>query len=218
MASVRFSTLIEGRAAGDAECRSGFSHCAVRTLGFAARSQVETWLRRKVDARPGAGDDVEPAATSSDSRAHGQSGWPGCGRFWPITRPTSCGYRARRSERRAASALPRPGRQPPAWAPEPAAAPTPSQEFLQLDTERRHGSAQRASARLTGVVILALQRLPFWRSGGADGPSRPSCRCFGCGRYGSCRRRWRKVKGDTMGRVAANLLGDMLAAPTTASR
>ena len=48
--SVRFSALIEGARQGDAECRDRLFALCRSYLGFVARSQVETWLRRKVDA------------------------------------------------------------------------------------------------------------------------------------------------------------------------
>ena len=44
--SVRFSALIEGARGGDAECRDRLFALCRSYLGFAARSQVETWLRR----------------------------------------------------------------------------------------------------------------------------------------------------------------------------
>jgi len=48
--SVQFSKLIEGARQGDAECRERLFALCRSYLGFVARSQVETWLRRKVDA------------------------------------------------------------------------------------------------------------------------------------------------------------------------
>ena len=48
--SSDFSALIEGARRGDAECRDRLFALCRSYLGFAARSQVETWLRRKVDA------------------------------------------------------------------------------------------------------------------------------------------------------------------------
>jgi RNA polymerase sigma-70 factor, ECF subfamily len=48
--SVQFSMLIERARQGDAECRDRLFGLCRSYLGFVARSQVETWLRRKVDA------------------------------------------------------------------------------------------------------------------------------------------------------------------------
>ena len=48
--SVRYSGLIEGARRGDAGCRDRLFELCRSYLGFVARSQVETWLRRKVDA------------------------------------------------------------------------------------------------------------------------------------------------------------------------
>ena len=48
--SVRYSGLIEGARQGDAGCRERLFELCRSYLGFVARSQVETWLRRKVDA------------------------------------------------------------------------------------------------------------------------------------------------------------------------
>ena len=48
--STRYSKPIEGARQGDAECRDRLFALYRSYLGFMARSQVETWLRRKVDA------------------------------------------------------------------------------------------------------------------------------------------------------------------------
>ena len=48
--SARYSALIEGARQGDAECRERLFGLCRSYLGFVARSQIETWLRRKVDA------------------------------------------------------------------------------------------------------------------------------------------------------------------------
>ena len=151
---------------------------------------------------PGARDDARglPRFRAFRGPHASRSGWPGCGRSWPTTRPTSCGDTAARPSVRPAARCPsatrptatRPG------APEPAAVqPTPSQEFLQLDTELR------VTAALSGLPPDYQEVICSAISSGCRSTRSPSgwtvrvrpCRCSGCGRYGSCRRAWQKRDG-----------------------
>ena len=117
-----------------------------------------TWCKRRC-SRPTA---ISTGSTATASR----SGWPGCGRFWTTTRPTSCGATGARPSGPPAAKCRSAIRTTAArrGAPEPAAdQPTPSQEFLQLDTELR---VTAALAELPPdyqevIVLRNLQRLPF---------------------------------------------------------
>ena len=115
-ASVRYSGLIEGARQGDAECRERLFALCRSYLGFVARSQIETWLRRKVDASDLVQETMLEAFRDFDHfDGHSEQEWlawlrkilnPQRGRFRPpLPRHGQAGGRPR-------GAFPRSGRQP----------------------------------------------------------------------------------------------------------
>jgi len=166
--STRFSTLIEGARQGDAECRDRLFALCRSYLGFAARSQVETWLRRKVDASDLVQETMLEACRDFEHFAgHTEQEWLAWLRKILAHNAADFVRRYRGTAKRAAGRevpLRDPGDSAAPGAPEPAAEqPTPSQEFLQLDTELRVTAALSAlPADYQEVILLRnLQRLPF---------------------------------------------------------
>ena len=166
--STRFSTLIEGARQGDAECRDRLFALCRSYLGFVARSQVETWLRRKVDASDLVQETMLEACRDFERFAgHTEQEWLAWLRKILAHNAADFVRRYRGTAKRAA------GREVPfrdpadsasPGAPEPAAVqPTPSQEFLQLDTELRVTAAlSELSPDYQEVIVLRnLQRLSF---------------------------------------------------------
>jgi RNA polymerase sigma-70 factor (ECF subfamily) len=166
--STIFSTLIEGARRGDAECRDRLFALCRSYLGFAARSQVETWLRRKVDASDLVQETMLEACRDFDRfEGHTEQEWLAWLRKILAHNAADFVRRYRGTAKRAA------GREVPfrdpadsasPGAPEPAAIqPTPSQEFFQLDTELRVTAALSGlPADYQEVILLRnLQRLPF---------------------------------------------------------
>lgn len=166
--SVCFSTLIEGARQGDAECRDRLFALCRSYLGFAARSQVETWLRRKVDASDLVQETMLEACRDFE-RFEGRTEQEWLAWLRKILAHNAADFvrRYRGTAKRAA------GREVPfrdpadsqsPGAPEPAAQqPTPSQEFFQLDTELRMTAAlAELPADYQEVIVLRnLERLPF---------------------------------------------------------
>ena len=166
--SVRFSTLIEGARQGDAECRDRLFALCRSYLGFVARSQVETWLRRKVDASDLVQETMLEACRDFE-RFEGRTEQEWLAWLRKILAHNAADFvrRYRGTAKRAA------GREVPfrdpadshsPGAPEPAAEQlTPSQEFLQLDTELRMTAAlSELPADYQEVIVLRnLERLPF---------------------------------------------------------
>ncbi len=179
--SVRYSVLIEGARQGDAECREQLFALCRTYLGFVARSQIETWLRRKVDASDLVQETMLEAARDFqrfDGRTEQQ---------WLAWLRKILNHNAADFVRRYRGAAKRnvgrevPFRDPadsrPRGAPEPAAEePTPSQEFLQLDTELRVTAALGGlPADYQEVILLRnLQRLSFNEVAARMGRSRPA--------------------------------------------
>ena len=176
-----FSMLIEGARRGDAECRDRLFALCRSYLGFAARSQVETWLRRKVDASDLVQETMLEACRDFDRfGGHTEQEWLAWLRKILAHNAADFVRRYRGTAKRAA------GREVPfrdpadsasPGVPEPAAVqPTPSQEFFQLDTELR------VTAALSGlppdyqevILLRNLQRLPFSEVAERMNRSRPA--------------------------------------------
>ena len=166
--STDFSVLIEGARRGEVECRDRLFTLCRSYLGFAARSQVETWLRRKVDASDLVQETLLEACRDFDRFAgHTEEEWLAWLRKILAHNAADFVRRYGGTAKRAA------GREVPfrdpadsqsPGVPEPAAVqPTPSQEFLQLDTELRVTAALGGLPPDYQEVILLrnLQRLPF---------------------------------------------------------
>jgi len=175
------SELIERARGGDAECRERLFALCRSYLGFVARSQVETWLRRKVDAS----DLVQQTMLEAHrdfERFQGASEKQWLAWLRKILSHNAADFvrhyrgTAKRQARRevgfrdpADSAAP--------GAPEPAApGVTPSQEFLQLDNQLRvtAAMAQLSEDYQEVIVLRNLQRLPFGEVAGRMGRSRPA--------------------------------------------
>jgi RNA polymerase sigma-70 factor, ECF subfamily len=179
--SVRFSTLIESARQGDAECRERLFALCRSYLGLAARSQVETWLRRKVDASDLVQETMLEACRDFD-RFEGRTEQEWLAWLRKILAHNAADFvrRYRGTAKRAA------GREVPfrdpadsqsPGAPEPAAQQlTPSQEFLQLDTELRMTAAlSELPPDYQEVIVLRnLQRLSFNEVAERMGRSRPA--------------------------------------------
>jgi RNA polymerase sigma-70 factor (ECF subfamily) len=166
--SVQFSTLIEGVRQGDAECRDRLFALCRSYLGLVARSQIETWLRRKVDASDLVQETMLEACRDLE-RFQGNSEQEWLAWLRKILAHNAADFvrRYRGTAKRAA------GREVPFrdpadshafGAPEPAAQQaTPSQEFLQIDNELRVTAALgELPADYQEVIVLRnLQRLSF---------------------------------------------------------
>lgn len=177
--SVRYSGLIEAARGGDAECRERLFALCRSYLGFVARSQIETWLRRKVDASDLVQETMLEAHRDFERfRGHSEQEWLAWLRKILNHNAADFVRRYRLTAKRAA------GREVPfrdpddslsRGAPEPAAEqPTPSQEFLRLDTELRVTAAlAELPPDYQEVVMLRnLQRLSFNEAAERMGRSR----------------------------------------------
>ncbi len=166
--SVRFSSLIEAARQGDAQCRDRLFALCRSYLGFAARSQVETWLRRKVDASDLVQETMLEACRDFD-RFDGCTEQQWLAWLRKILNHNAADFvrRYRCTAKRAAGrevAFRDPADSQSPGAPEPAAMqPTPSQEFLQFDTELRVTAAlAELPPDYQEVIMLRnLQRLSF---------------------------------------------------------
>jgi RNA polymerase sigma-70 factor, ECF subfamily len=166
--SVQFSALVEGARGGDAECREQLFALCRSYLGFVARSQVETWLRRKVDASDLVQETMLEACRDFD-RFEGRSEKEWLAWLRRILDHNAADFvRRYRSTAKRAAGREVPFRDPAdsqsPGAAEPAAPqPTPSQEFLQLDTELRVTAAlsQLPTDYQEVIVLRNLQRLSF---------------------------------------------------------
>jgi RNA polymerase sigma-70 factor (ECF subfamily) len=166
--STQFSTLIDKARQGDAECRDRLFALCRSYLGFAARSQVETWLRRKVDASDLIQETMLEAFRDFDRfDGHTEKEWLAWLR--KILNHNAADFvrhyrgTAKRAERREIS-FRDPDDSLSPGAPEPAAVQaTPSQAFLQIDTELRVTAALAdLPADYQEVILLRnLQRLSF---------------------------------------------------------
>jgi len=166
--SVRYSGLIEGARQGDAECRDRLFTLCRSYLGFVARSQIETSLRRKVDASDLVQETLLEAFRDFE-RFDGRTEREWLAWLRKILNHNAADFvrryrvAAKRAAGREASFRdPADSRSP--GVPEPAAdQPTPSQEFLRLDAELR---VTAALAELPPdyqevIVLRNLQRLSF---------------------------------------------------------
>jgi len=165
---TKVSELIAQARQGDDECRDRLFGLCRSYLGFVARSQVETWLRRKVDAsdlvqetmleayrdfgRFQGGTEQEWLAWLKRILAHNAADFV---RRYRGTAKREAGLEI--PFRDADDSLAR-------GAPEPAAdQPTPSQEFLLIDSELRVTAAlaDLPEDYQEVIVLRNLQRLPF---------------------------------------------------------
>ncbi len=166
--SVRFSSLIEGARQGDAECRERLFALCRSYLGFAARAQIETWLRRKVDASDLVQETMLEAYRDFERfDGHTEQEWLAWLRKILAHNAADFVRHYRGTAKRAA------GREIPfrdpadsqsPGAPEPAAQqPTPSQEFLLFDTELQVSAAlaDLPPDYQEVIVLRNLERLPF---------------------------------------------------------
>lgn len=179
--SEHYSELLVAARQGDAACRERLFSLCRSYLGFVARSQVETWLRRKVDASDLVQETMLEACRDFDR-------FDGCTeQEWLAWLRKILSHNAADFVRRyGATAKRAVGREVPfcdpaesrsPGAPEPAAnQPTPSQEFFQLDTELRVTAAlARLSPDYQEVVVLRnLERLSFQEVAERMGRSRPA--------------------------------------------
>jgi RNA polymerase sigma-70 factor (ECF subfamily) len=162
------SELVRRARQGDAECRERLFGLCRSYLGFIARSQVETWLRRKIDAS----DLVQQTLLEAHC---GLEGFRGSSEkeFLAWVRKILAHNVADFVRHYRGTAKRQPGREISFRDPADTAAPgaaepaapgaTPSQEFLQLDTELRVSAAlAQLPADYQEVIVLRnLQRLPF---------------------------------------------------------
>jgi RNA polymerase sigma-70 factor, ECF subfamily len=179
--SVRFSTLIEGARQGDVECRDRLFALCRSYLGFAARSQVETWLRRKVDASDLVQETMLEACRDFE-RFEGRTEQEWLAWLRKILAHNAADFvRRYRGTAKRAAGREIPFRDPVDSAspgiPEPAAEqPTPSQEFLQLDAELRVTAAlSELPPDYQEVILLRnFQRLAFQEVAERMDRSRPA--------------------------------------------
>jgi len=164
----KVSQLIEAARAGDREARDRLFELCRGYLGYIARSQVETWLRVKVDASDLVQQTMLEAHRDFDRFQGGSEGeWLAWLRKILSHNAADFvrhyGGTAKREARREVR-FRDPADSRIAGVPEPAAADaTPSQEFLQLDNELRATAAMALlPADYQEVILLRnLQRLPF---------------------------------------------------------
>jgi len=165
---ARMTKLLERARQGDAECRERLFGLCRSYLGYVARSQVETWLRRKVDASDLVQQTLLEAHCGFD-RFQGTTEKE----FLAWVRKILAHNAADFVRRYRGTAKRQAGREVPfrdpadtaaPGAPEPAApGVTPSQEFLQIDTELRVAAAlEQLPPDYQEVIVLRnLQLLPF---------------------------------------------------------
>ena len=165
---VKVSQLISRARQGDAECREELFGLCRSYLGFVARSQVETWLKRKVDASDLVQETMLEAYRDFDRFKGGTE------QEWLAWLKRILAHNAADFIRRYHGTAKREAGREMAFrdpddslargAPEPAAQQaTPSQEFLQIDTELRVAAAlaELPQDHQEVIVLRNLQRLPF---------------------------------------------------------
>jgi RNA polymerase sigma-70 factor (ECF subfamily) len=162
------SRLIDGARQGDAACRDRLFELCRSYLGFAARAQLETWLKRKVDASDLVQQTLLEAHRDFD-RFDGRTEQEWLAWLKRILSHNAADFvrryrgTAKRQERREIPIGDR-STTGAGGVPEPAAPiATPSQEFLQLDSELRVAAAlaQLPPDYQEVIVLRNLQRLPF---------------------------------------------------------
>ncbi len=173
--------LIAKARAGDPESRDQLFALCRGYLGFVARGQVETWLRRKVDASDVVQQTMLEAHRDFD-RFQGRTEKEWLGWLKQILAHNAAdfvrhyrGTAKRQARREVPIRDPRDSRSP--GVQEPAAPDrTPSQQFLQLDNELRVTAAlSELSEDYQEVIVLRnLQRLPFNDVAERMGRSRPA--------------------------------------------
>jgi len=179
---MEIQQLIEGARRGDAECRDRLFALCRSYLGFAARAQVESWLRVKVDASDLVQETLFEAHRDFE-RFQGETEAEWLAWLRRILAHNAADF----VRRYRGTAKRRPGREvpfrdpaasgPSPGAPEPAApGGTPSQELLRLDGELRVSAAlEQLPADYQEVIVLRnLQRLPFHEVAQRMGRSRPA--------------------------------------------
>jgi len=178
----KVTELIQGARRGDADCREQLFALCRSYLGFAARAQVESWLKVKVDASDLVQQTMLEAHRDFD-RFEGQSEQEWMAWLKRILAHNVADFirsfrgTAKRQVRREV-----PLRDPAAstmahGAPEPAApGRTPSQEFLLLDDELRVAAAlaELPPDYQEVIVLRNLERLPFNEVAEQMGRSRPA--------------------------------------------
>jgi len=165
---TKVSELISLARQGDDECRDRLFALCRSYLGFVARSQVETWLKRKVDASDLVQETMLEAYRDFD-RFQG-----GTEQEWLAWLKRILAHNAADFVRRYRGTAKREaGREVPfrdpddslaRGAPEPAAQePTPSQEFFEIDAELQVTAAlaELPEDYQEVIVLRNLQRLPF---------------------------------------------------------
>lgn len=162
------SDLISQARQGDVECRDRLFDLCRSYLGFVARSQVETWLRRKIDASDLVQETMLEAYRDFD-RFQGGSEQEWLAWLKRILAHNAAdfvrryhGTAKREAGREVSFRDPNDSLAP--GAPEPAADQlTPSQEFLQIDTELRVTAAlaEMPEDYQEVIVLRNLQRLSF---------------------------------------------------------
>jgi len=178
--STGFSVLLDGARRGDAECRGRLFALCRSYLGLAARAQIETWLRRKVDASDLVQETLLEACRDLDRfQGHTEQEWLAWLR--KILAHNAADFvRHYRSPKRAARReirLRDPADSQSPGAAEPAAAgPTPSQELVQWDAQLRVSVALgELPADYQEVILLRnLERLSFNEVAQRMGRSRPA--------------------------------------------
>ncbi len=175
------SELLRRARQGDTACRDALFGLCRSYLGFVARAQVETWMRRKVDA-----SDLVQQALLEAHRGFGQfqgeteKEWLAWLRA--IVRHNAADFVRRYRgtlKRKAQREVPlrNPADTHPVGAPEPAARDaTPSQEVARLEDELRVSLAlERLAPDHQEVIVLRnLERLPFAEVAERMGRSRPA--------------------------------------------
>lgn len=175
------TNLIDAARRGDAECRDRLLASCRSYIGFVARAQVESWLRVKVDAS----DLVQETlleAYRDFHRFQGQTEQEWLGWLRRILAHNAADFvrRYRGTDKRQARRevpLRHPADSQAPGAAEPAAVgPSPSQEFVQAETELRVAAAlAEMPADYQEVIVLRnLQRLPFDEVAQRMGRSRPA--------------------------------------------
>jgi RNA polymerase sigma-70 factor, ECF subfamily len=160
--------LIAKARQGDAECRDRLFGLCRSYLGFVARSQVETWLRRKVDASDLVQETMLEAYRDFD-RFEGRTEGEWLAWLKKILRHNAADFVRRyqgTAKREAGKEVPfrDPADSLARGAPEPAAQQaTPSQEFMQIDDDLRVTAAlaELPPAYQEVIALRNLERLPF---------------------------------------------------------
>jgi len=176
------SELIRLAREGDAASREALFGLCRRYLGIVARAQVETWLRVKVDASDVVQQTMLEAHRDFD-RFSGQSEQEWLGWLRGILAHNVADFvrhyrgTAKRQEHREVPFRDPAASGPVRGAPEPASPEaTPSQQFLELDTELRVvGALEQLAPDYQEVIMLRnLERLSFNEVAERMGRSRPA--------------------------------------------